>query len=175
VGRRVFADNPDYARQALATIETSGRTALDELNRLLRVLQPDERGAPDPFAPTATDLEQLVERVRGTGREVRLRAAAGDLPDGTARAVYRIVQEALTNAVRHTPAGRIEVDVRREGGDVVVEVTNECGPLPEPVPGHGLVNMGERARLEGGVLEAGPVDGGFRVHAVLPLAAAVVP
>jgi len=175
VGRRVFSDNPDYAHQALATIETSGRAALDELNRLLRVLQPDERGTPDPFAPTATDLEQLVERVRGTGRRVLLRAEAGELPDGTARAVYRIVQEALTNAVRHTPAGEIEVAVRREGRHMIVEVTNECGRLPEPVPGHGLVNMQERARLEGGVLEAGPVDGGFRVHAVLPLDAAVVP
>jgi signal transduction histidine kinase len=58
---------------------------------------------------------------------------------------------------------------------VLLEVTNECEGLPEPVPGHGLVNMRERARLEGGVLEAGPVDGGFRVRAVLPLGAAVVP
>ena len=175
VGRRVFADNPDYAHRALASIETSGRAALDEINRLLRVLQPDERGAPDPLAPTATDLAQLVERVQGTGRPVCLRDDVGKLPDGTARAVYRIVQEALTNAVRHTPGGRIEVAVRRQGGDVLVEVTNECGRLPEPVPGHGLVNMRERARLEGGVLEAGPVDGGFRVHAVLPLDAAVAP
>ena len=116
VGRRVFTDNPDYARQALASIETSGRAALDELNRLLRVLQPDGRGAPDPFAPTATDLEQLVERVQGTGRQVRLRADVGELPDGTARTVYRIVQEALTNAVRHTSTGAIEVVVSRQGG-----------------------------------------------------------
>src|SRR6059058_4570801 len=123
VGRRVFAHNPDYAQGALASIETSGRAALDELNRLLRVLQPDERGAPDPFAPTATDLEQLVERVHGTGRPVRLRADIGDLPDGTARAVYRIVQEALTNAVRHTSAGDIDVAVRQQGADVLVEVT----------------------------------------------------
>jgi len=99
----------------------------------------------------------------------------GYLPDGTARAVYRIVQEALTNAVRHTSAGDIEVAVRRQGPDVLVEVTNECAALPAAVPGHGLVNMRERARLEGGVLEAGPVDGGFRVRAVLPLGAAVVP
>jgi signal transduction histidine kinase len=175
VGRRVFAENPGFAREALASIETVGRAALDELNRLLRVLRPDERGAPDPFSPTVTDLEQLVERVRATGRPVQLRADVGELPEGTARAVYRIVQEALTNAVRHTPAGGISVEVTREGGEVLLAVTNECDPLPAPVPGHGLVNMRERARLEGGVLEAGPVDGGFRVRAVLPLAAAVVP
>jgi len=175
VGRRVFADNPAFAREALIAIETVGRAALEELNRLLRVLQPDERGAPDPFSPTATDLEQLVERVRATGREVELRADVGALPEGTARAVYRIVQEALTNAVRHTPAGGIRVDVVRTDGDVLLEVTNDCDRPPEPVPGHGLVNMRERARLEGGVLEAGPVEGGFRVRAVLPVGAAVVP
>jgi signal transduction histidine kinase len=175
VGRRVFADNPDFAHQALASIETVGRAALEELNRLLKVLQPDERGAPDPFSPTATDLADLVERVRSTGREVQLRTDAGELPEGTARAVYRIVQEALTNAVKHTAAGPIRVDVVRDGADVLLEVTNECDGLPEPVPGHGLVNMRERARLEGGVLEAGPVDGGFRVRAVLPLGAAVLP
>nr|WP_281371685.1 histidine kinase [Petropleomorpha daqingensis] len=175
VGRRVFADNPAFAREALLSIETVGRAALEELNRLLRVLQPDERGAPDPFSPTATDLEQLVERVRTTGRDVELRADVGALPEGTARAVYRIVQEALTNAVRHTPAGGIRVEVERRDGDVRLEVTNDCAPPPEPVPGHGLVNMRERARLEGGVLEAGPVEGGFRVRAVLPVSAAVVP
>jgi signal transduction histidine kinase len=175
VGRRVFAENPAFAREALGSIETVGRAALDELNRLLKVLQPDERGAPDPFSPTATDLEHLVERVRATGRAVQLRADVGELPEATARAVYRIVQEALTNAVRHTAGGAIRVEVARQGGDVLLEVTNEGDVLPDPVPGHGLVNMRERARLEGGVLEAGPVDGGFRVRAVLPVGAAVVP
>jgi signal transduction histidine kinase len=101
---------------------------------------------------------------------VRVRADVGELPDGTAWAVCRIVQEALTNAVRHTPTGEIAVDVRRQGRDVLVEVVNECDRLPEPVPGHGLVNMRECARLE-----AGPFDGGFRMRAVLPLSAAVVP
>ncbi|MGY1728592.1 sensor histidine kinase [Geodermatophilus sp. SYSU D01062] len=173
VGRRVFAANPAYAQEALASIESAGRSALDELGRLLRVLGPDGGGAPEPSAPTPADLAAMAERVRATGREVELRADGAELPAGTARAVYRIVQEALTNAVRHTPGGRIRVEVRRTGPQVLVEVLNECEPAAAPVPGHGLVNMRERARLAGGELEAGPVDGGFRVRAVLPVAAEV--
>ncbi|MGY1672431.1 sensor histidine kinase [Geodermatophilus sp. SYSU D00710] len=172
VGRRVFADNPTYAQEALTSIETAGRAALDELSRLLRVLQPDE-GAADPFAPTTTDLEEMVGRVRATGRSVELRTDGAELPAGVARAVYRIVQEALTNAVRHTPDGRIRVEVRTTGSRVLVEVLNECDSPVDPVPGHGLVNMRERARLEGGELEAVPVPGGFRVRAVLPVDATV--
>ena len=96
-----------------------------------------------------------------------------DLPASTARAVYRIVQEALTNAVKHAPGGGIRVQVERVGPDVRLEVVNDCDRPPDPVPGHGLVNMRERARLEGGELEAGPIDGGFRVRATLPVSTAV--
>jgi signal transduction histidine kinase len=104
---------------------------------------------------------------------VDLRADDVDLPAGTARAVYRIVQEALTNAVKHTPTGGIRVQVERIGSDVRLEVVNDCDVAPHPVPGHGLVNMRERARLEGGELEAGPIDGGFRVRATMPVATVV--
>jgi signal transduction histidine kinase len=173
VGRRIFAENPTYAQEALGSIETAGRAALDELNRLLRVLQPEGGGTTEPFAPTLTDLEEMVERVRATGRPVELRTSGVELPAGAARAVYRIVQEALTNAVRHTPGGRIRVEILRSGPRVLLEVLNECDPVADPIPGHGLVNMRERARLEGGDLEAAPVHGGFRVRAVLPATAAV--
>jgi signal transduction histidine kinase len=169
VGRRVFAENPTFAREALVSIETAGRAALDELNRLLRVLHPDTGAAADTFTPTSHDLEGLVDRVRGTGRPVELRTDGIELPPGTARAVYRIVQEALTNAVRHTASGGIRVEVTRSGGDVLLEVVNECDHPADPVPGHGLVNMRERARSEGGSFEAGPFDGGFRVKAALPV------
>jgi signal transduction histidine kinase len=117
----------------------------------------------------------MAERIRATGRTVELRTNAVDLPAGAGRAVYRIVQEALTNAVRHTPSGRIRVELLRSGSQVLLEVLNECDPLADPVPGHGLVNMRERARLEGGELEATPVPGGFRVRAVLPADVAVTP
>ncbi len=172
VGRRVFADNPAYSREALTHIESAGRGALDELNRLLRVLQSDGREAlEEPFAPTVADLEQLADRVRATGRQVSLRTDAADLPASGARAVYRIVQEALTNAVRHGSPGPIRVEVVRSGPQVRLEVLNACDRVEDTVPGRGLVNMAERARLEGGELEAGPVDGGFRVRAALPVMA----
>jgi len=175
VGRRVCADNPAFAHEALETIETVGRAALDELDRLLRVLQPDERkGRTGPFAPTVADLEELVERIRVTGRPVELRADGVQLSAGGARALYRIVQEALTNAVRHSPAGPIRVEVCQVADKVLLDVTNEGAPAADVVPGRGLVNMRERARAEGGDLEAGPVDGQFRVHAQLP-AGTVVP
>jgi signal transduction histidine kinase len=174
VGRRVFADNPSYSHEALATIETVGRGALDELDRLLRVLQPAERdGTREPFAPTIADLEELAGRIRATGRQVDLRTDGVELTASRARAVYRIIQEALTNAVRHTSTGRIAVDVSRAEGQILLDVINEGCQFREPVPGRGLVNMRERARLEGGRLEAGPIDGAFRVRAILPVDSAV--
>src|SRR3954447_23076316 len=169
VGRRVFTENPTFAHEALASIETVGRGALVELDRLLKVLQPEEGNRHAvPFAPTLGDLEELAERIRATGRQVDLSMDGAELPDGTAQALYRIVQEALPNAVRHSTAGRIRVEVSRDGDRVVADVLNEAACASEPMPGRGLVNMRERARLEGGWLEAGPVEGGFRVRAVLP-------
>jgi signal transduction histidine kinase len=174
VGRRVFDDNPKYSHEALATIETVGRGALDELDRLLRVLQPAERdGTREPFAPTIADLEELAGRIRATGRQVDLRTDGVELTASSARAVYRIIQEALTNAVRHSSTGRIAVEVSGADGQILLDVTNEGRQFHEPVPGRGLVNMRERARLEGGRLEAGPIDGAFRVRAMLPVDSAV--
>jgi signal transduction histidine kinase len=146
------------------------------LDRLLRVLQPDERKAgAAPFAPTVADLHELVDRIRATGRQVDLEVEGISLTPGGARAMYRIVQEALTNAVRHSSAGRISVEVSQIADQVVVEVVNEGNGFRDSAPGRGLVNMRERARLEGGVLEAGPVQGGFRVHATLPAVTVVTP
>jgi signal transduction histidine kinase len=161
VGRRVFAENPGFAREALGHIETVGRDALVELDRLLRVVHPDDDVRP-------LDLTGLARRVRAAGRDVRLTAGEVRLSASATRAAHRIVQEAVTNALRHTDSGRIDVQVAQVGDVVELEVANEAADLAAPTPGHGLVNMRERARLEGGSLEAGPVDGGFRVRAVLP-------
>ena len=169
IGRRLFTDNPAYAKEALGSVETVGRGALDELDRLLRVLQPDERETgTQPVAPGLADLEELADRIRATGRSVDLHADDVRVSPSAARAVYRIAQEALTNAVRHTSTGRIGIELAQDGERVVLDVVNEGQDFRPPVPGRGLVNMRERARLEGGDLEAGPVARGFRVRAVLP-------
>ncbi|MBB5955502.1 signal transduction histidine kinase [Saccharothrix tamanrassetensis] len=160
VGRRVFDDDPAFAQEALGHIETVGRDALGELDRLLRVMHPDD---PPP------DLAELTSQVRAAGRDLRMNTAEVDLAPAAARAVHRIIQEAVTNALRHTDSGRIDVGLARVGDTVVLEVANEGRNLPTPTPGRGLVNMRERARLEGGSFEAGPVDGGFRVRATLPV------
>jgi len=175
VGRRVFGDNPDFARDALKHIETVGREALEELDRLLRILGEDGRSAIEPTEPTVSDVSDLVARLRSAGRDVTMSTSDVDLTPSAARAMYRIIQEALTNALRHTTTGRISVSVRQTGVTVVIDGHNEGLGFDVPVPGHGLINMRERARLEGGDLQAGPTGGGFQVRATLPARAPVSP
>ncbi|WP_156756118.1 sensor histidine kinase [Actinokineospora pegani] len=159
VARRVFDENPGFAREALGHIETVGRDALGELDHLVRAVRTEQ---PPP------GLAALAERVRAAGREPRLRAERVELGAGPARALHRIAQEAITNALRHSDSGRIDIHLRRVADTAVLEVVNEGGHLPPGRPGHGLANMRERARLAGGELEAGPFEGGFRVRATLP-------
>jgi signal transduction histidine kinase len=168
VGRRVFVDNPEFARDALGHIERVGREALDELDRLLRILGDDRRGEAAPSEPTVSDLSELVARVQSAGRDITVNVGDVDLSPSAARALYRIIQEAVTNALRHTVTGTISVDVSQFGETVVVDVRNEGAGFGIAVPGRGLVNMRERARLEGGELEAGPTAQGFQVRATLP-------
>ncbi|MCE0538201.1 histidine kinase [Kineosporia rhizophila] len=190
VGRRVFGENPEFAQEALSSVETVGRRALVELDRMLRVLQPSGPGenVEEPAAPGLPDLTALVGQVRATGQEVHL--TTGPEPElplsaGSAQALYRIVQEALTNAVRHGSGAPIQVSVRHVGPDVTAEVHNRRSDegagradRADRTPGaetgwragRGLTNMRERARMEGGRFEAGPVPGGFRVQVHLPVA-----
>jgi signal transduction histidine kinase len=159
VGRRVFATNPEFAREALGHIETVGRDALGDLDGLVRVVLPDP-----------PSLTQLAERVRAAGREVQLTAEDVELGAEPSRALHRIAQEAVTNALRHTESGRIDVGLRRVGTTAVLEVVNEGSTLVAGRHGRGLANMRERARRAGGECEAGPFEGGFRVRATLPAA-----
>jgi signal transduction histidine kinase len=163
VARRVFDANPAFAQEALGHVETVGREALDRLDLLLRA-------DPDATGGAADDLPFLVERVRATGREVRLDLPPLDLDPGASRTLYLIVQEALTNALKHA-TGPVEVTAAEDHGRVVLEVrsTGARPTAPGHVPGHGLTNMRERARLEGGTFEAGPDQDGFRVRATLSL------
>ena len=169
VGRHVFDERPQFARQALEHVETVGRVALGELDAVLRVLRPvDGQGDPEPGSANLAGLEALCDRIRATGREVELRVDDIQLAASAERTTYRIVQEAITNAARHTPSGRISVSITRSNGSVVVAVHN-AGPRPQaPVAGRGLVSMRERALLEGGHFEYGPVPDGFQVRATLP-------
>jgi signal transduction histidine kinase len=169
VGRHVFAERPQFACEALEHVETVGRVALGELDAVLRVLQPDDREpVAEPGSATLAELGSLCDRIRATGRDVDLHIDDIQLEPSAERAAYRIVQEAITNAARHTAAGRITVSVTGSDDRVLVSVHNAGSRPAEPVPGRGLVNMRERALLEGGHLEYGPVDDGFLVRATLP-------
>jgi signal transduction histidine kinase len=176
--------NPELAGRALSTISETGREALAELRRLLDVLRNEEsNGEPRVPQPNAEALCELADRVRAAGLPVELDIDddLGELPAGVSLGVYRIVQESLTNALKH--AGRrasAEVRVHREGEVIQVEVRDDGGGrLPTLVPansaadvpgGNGLIGMRERANVFGGSLDVGPVPGGgWRVRAELPI------
>ena len=177
-----FDERPEVARQALRTIEQSGRDALAELRRLLQTMRPDTPDDPNAAhapQPGLDRLDTLAAAVEAAGLQVIVRreGEAVSLPAGVDLSAYRIVQEALTNALRHARATRAEVTVRYEPGAIAVEISDDGAGGPVDVTdgehsGHGIVGMRERAALVGGTLEAGaPPHGGFRVRAELPLGA----
>ena len=164
----VFETQPARAREALQAIERTGRAALTELRRLLDGVRTTE------FAPQPglAGLDALVEGVRAAGLPVTLEVEGelGDLPAGLDLSAYRIVQEALTNAIKHAGASAAEVRVRRTSDEVELEVVDDGVAPVSNGRGHGLIGMRERASLLGGEVEAGPQPGGgFRVKAKLPL------
>ena len=182
VGRKIGANRPDQALTALRAVEVTGRGALEELRRILGLLRDDDGAGPSLApAPGVGDLEELADTVRAAGIPVTL-AVTGEvaaLPPAASLTVYRIVQEALTNVVKHAPGATATARVQASRDGVLITVDNgrgTGGPGPEmPRPGggarHGLVGMTERAAAFGGTLDAGPVaGGGFQVTAFLPLA-----
>jgi signal transduction histidine kinase len=169
----VLDTDPERVRAPLEAIESSGREALSEMRRMLGVLREETEPLWTP-QPGATDVGRLVEQLTNAGQEVTL-VSEGDLdalPDGMGMVVFRIAQEALTNAMKHARGAPVAVRVSRTTDAVEVEVTNPAG-VPEPQvsgAGHGLVGMTERAALFGGTVVTGPTPGGgFRVSAHLPL------
>jgi signal transduction histidine kinase len=172
--RRILERDPRRAAEAAALIERTGRDALAEMRLLLGVLRPgDQRPGREP-QPGMAGLESLVERARAAGLPVELRVEGRrpELPQGLDLAAYRIVQEALTNALRHAGAAPTKVVVRYGAAALELEVADRGRPAaPAAAPGgQGLVGMRERARLYGGELHAGPrPGGGFAVRARLPL------
>ncbi|MDI6100274.1 sensor histidine kinase [Actinoplanes sp. NEAU-A12] len=157
---------PDSAFEALRAIRTASKDALREMREVLGVLR-------EPVQPDLSALPELFGRTSAAGLTVRptVDVPPPAIPAEVQRAAYRIVQEALTNAVRHGAATRADVGIRRCGDRVLVTVENDGDEVPAPVPGSGLRGMAERAASVGGTLQAGPrPGGGFRVHAGLPLA-----
>ncbi|WP_324650691.1 sensor histidine kinase [Georgenia sp. H159] len=164
---------PEQARVALDELASTGRSALADTRRLLGVLREDdaEAGAPLSPQPTNPDLSELVSRYQAAGLPVTFTETGPALPDDTGLqlAVFRIVQEALTNVLRHAPGSpRIEVTVDRRPEYVVIEVDNADGASPATQSGgRGLVGMRERAAVYDGHVDAGPTTTGWRVRAVL--------
>ncbi|MFJ6197469.1 sensor histidine kinase [Micromonospora sp. NPDC092111] len=173
--RRVLRRDLDAADEAIATIEDTSRVTLREMRRLLDVLRTDAEPAADLTPqPGLAGIGALVDQVREAGLPVTLEVD-GVVPaveEGVSLTVYRIVQEALTNALKHAGTATAVVRLGVEGGALTVEVTDTGrGPGPQPDRiGHGLVGMRERVGLYGGILRTGPrPGGGFRVHARIPV------
>lgn len=157
----------------LEKIETSGRTALVEMRRMLGVLRADQDDPSLAPQPGLNDIASLVESVRRAGLDVRLETsgALDGVPPAVALSAYRIVQESLTNTMRHAQATHADVQLRRDSTALVVEVRDESALAPGAVtPGHGLTGMRERAFLLGGDFLAGWDAKGFLVRARLPFA-----
>ncbi|MFJ8025304.1 sensor histidine kinase [Streptomyces sp. NPDC096311] len=179
----VFAQrhDPGQATVAMRQISGTGRQALTDMRRFLGVLRDDETDALRHPVPDIAELESLAEQVRAAGLPVRLEVAgdATPLPAAAQLTVYRLVQEALTNTLKHTPDGTsAEVRVRCAAQEVGVTVTDDGPSAPGSQPGasfgHGIHGMRERAAAYGGELEAGPAGphGGWRVVARLDLTGA---
>nr|WP_225953347.1 sensor histidine kinase [Kibdelosporangium phytohabitans] len=169
----VFDDDPPTARAAVDTIATTSREALAEMRRLLMLLRTDDE--PGDTALSLAHLPELTDRMRTTGLPVTLDmdpADTDDLPSGLQLCAYRVVQEALTNVIKHAGFAATEVRVRRDAEQLTVRVANDKG-TPSPGAegtGHGLINMRERAALYRGSLSAGErTGGGFVVELTLPI------
>jgi signal transduction histidine kinase len=173
VGARVIETQPGEARAALATIEATSRETLAGLRRTLGALRrPDGAAASLDPTPGLADLDRLVEAAADAGVRVTLAVDGGPapVPAEVGLAAYRIVQEALTNVVRHARVPQCRVTVRQAPDEVRVEVVDDGRGGPLGGDGHGIVGMRERATLLGGRFTAGPrPEGGFRVAAELPV------
>lgn len=182
--RRVLTRDPDAAVAALGSIEQTGRAAVIELHRLLGFLRQDDRARVDPGGsrcpqPGVDQLGPLVEQAAAAGlsADLTVEGQPRELPSGLQVSVYRIVQEALTNTLRHAGARKAEVLLRYDDDALKVEVLDDgrgpdrdsAPPEPSAAGGHGLLGMRERTAPHGGRLQAGArPGGGYRVVASLP-------
>jgi signal transduction histidine kinase len=187
--RRVLGSSPGRAPEAqtaieaLRAVEASGRTAMGELRHLLGLLAPSgEAPSGDDVVlvpqPDVGQVRSLVERVRAAGLPVELTiTGARALPPGVDLAAYRVVQEALTNVIKHASQARTVVRIEYRPHELLIDVADDGRPADAPVPGaagpaggRGLIGLRERIAIYGGELDAGPrLGGGWRVQARIPL------
>ncbi|MFE6161816.1 sensor histidine kinase [Streptomyces sp. NPDC056486] len=188
--RRVLDSDPEFVRDALAAIEETTRRTVGELDAVLGVLREggSDRASPTAPAPTlSADLDRLLKHTRAGGLPVKATVEFGRegpdaLPPMVSREAYRIVQESLSNALRHAgPAAPVTLRIALDGTDLEIIAENPLPhdtsassappspPAPRPGGGHGLRGITDRARLLGGTVLAGPADGVWRVNVRLPL------
>jgi len=174
--RKVMETSPVEAREALLAVEAGGRAAMAELRHVMGLLTMDDATTRSPELAPQPGLDQvpvLVDRVRATGAPVEI-VVSGDavpLPDGVDLVAYRVVQEALTNAVKHAVGARVCVDIRYTPSAITIDVSDTGGASAGVVgAGRGLVGMRERLAVYGGTIHAGPrPTGGYRVSATIPV------
>ena len=174
-GRKVLDRDPDAARAAFDSIERTGEQALGEMRRLLEMLRDDDDARSRTPLPSLERLESLAEEMRASGLPVELviQGAPNGIPPGIDVSGYRIVQEALTNVLKHAGPAVARVGVRFMPEAVEIDIVDDGrGGLTASGTGNGLVGIRERVAVVGGEVEAGPgPDGGFAVHARLPYGA----
>ncbi|KRF12937.1 sensor histidine kinase [Nocardioides sp. Soil796] len=169
VALHVLEKDPAAVREALEAIRDTSRESLDALRSELSQLTGD--AAPRAPRRGLAELSTLVERVQAAGPAVRVNDTAGDLPDDVDAAAYALVQESLTNVLRHADASTVSVALERSGDALEVSISDDGRGGVVHDEGMGLRGMRERVTALGGTFEAGPTDQGFRVHAVLPVGA----
>jgi signal transduction histidine kinase len=170
--RELLGRDDEGVARSLDEIQRSGRSALGETGRMLGLLREDEETDVAP-QPSSADIPRLLDGFRGSGLDVRLHmeGSTEGLPAGLDLSLYRIVEEGLTNALKHTPGAHVVVSYRRRADRVDVVLESTSGGAPSlPAGGHGLVGMRERVAVFGGSFSAGPTDeGGFLVDVRMPL------
>lgn len=173
----VFDSRPDEARAALRSIESAARQAQGELSRLLGGVRPGAMADSAHPQPGLDSLDRLASPLRAAGLQIDVRreGSVRALPAGVELSAYRIVQEALTNTLRHARASRAQVSLRYAGEMLELDVVDDGrggGSTHREGGGYGIVGMRERATMLGGTLQAGPLEeGGYHVQARLPFEA----
>ena len=174
--RRLLRPEQQSEREALLLVERTGREALEEMHRLLGVLRQPAEPLPYTDSPRLALAAELLEPVRAGGliAELRVTGTPRPLPPGVDLCAYRILQEAVTNVLKHADASRLDCTIGYDDGAICIDVVDDGrtrrSDLPQPGGRHGLIGMRERVAVYGGTLETGPLpERGYRVTATLPL------